>query len=61
MAAETGASLAGTFYVDSLSGADGPASSYLELMRHNVATLVAGLNSDAGPGTGDSPSGRSAP
>ena len=61
VAAETGASLAGTFFVDSLSAADGPASSYLELMRHNVATLVAGLNSDAGPGTGDSPSGRSAP
>ena len=48
VAAETGARFGGTFHVDSLSGPDGPASSYIALMRHNVATLVAGLASPSG-------------
>jgi manganese transport system substrate-binding protein len=43
VAAETGARLAGTFHVDSLSPAEGPAATYLELMRHNIATLRSGL------------------
>lgn len=43
VAAEAGARFAGTFYVDSLSGPEGPAPSYLRLMRHNVALLVEGL------------------
>jgi manganese transport system substrate-binding protein len=43
VAAETGAQFAGIFYVDSLSSPEGPAGSYLDLMRHNVDTLVGGL------------------
>ena len=39
----TGASFGGTLYVDSLSEADGPVPSYLDLIRHDVDTLVAGL------------------
>jgi manganese transport system substrate-binding protein len=49
VAAETGARFAGTFYVDSLSGPEGPAASYLQLMRHNVTTLLQGLAPAAGP------------
>ena len=30
-------------YADALSGPDGPASSYLQLMRHNIAQLAAGM------------------
>jgi manganese transport system substrate-binding protein len=45
VAAESGASLAGVLHVDSLSPPDGPAPSYLALMRHNVVTLKRGLAS----------------
>lgn len=44
VAAETGARFAGTFHVDSLSGPEGPAATYIDLMRHNVTTLLAGLD-----------------
>lgn len=44
VAAETGARFAGTFHVDSLSGPEGPAATYVDLMRHNVDTLLAGLD-----------------
>ena len=40
----TGASFGGTLYVDSLSEADGPVPSYLDLIRHDVDTIVAGLD-----------------
>ncbi|SEN78753.1 zinc/manganese transport system substrate-binding protein [Loktanella fryxellensis] len=43
IAAETGATVGGTLYSDALSGPDGPAATYLEMMRHNVATLAAAL------------------
>ena len=46
VAAESGARFGGTFYVDSLSAAEGPAPTLLELQRHNVALLVDGLASD---------------
>ncbi len=36
VARETGAIFGGNFYVDSLSASDGPASSYLELLNHNL-------------------------
>lgn len=39
----TGASFGGTLYVDSLSGPDGPVPTYLELIRHDTATIIAGL------------------
>ncbi|MDM9383626.1 metal ABC transporter substrate-binding protein [Chlorogloeopsis sp. ULAP01] len=43
VAKETGAKFAGVFYVDSLSPPDGPASTYVKLLEHNVTTLVKGL------------------
>lgn len=45
VAKESGAKFAGVFYVDSLSPADGPASTYLKLLEYNVDTLIKGLNS----------------
>ena len=43
VAAESGARFGGTFYVDSLSKANGPAPTLLKLQRHNVALLINGL------------------
>jgi len=40
---ETGARIGGTLYSDALSKADGPAGTYLDMMRHNIQTLVAAL------------------
>ena len=45
IAAETGAALVG-LYSDTLSDNDGPAGSYLELMRFNVTTIVNALTGD---------------
>jgi manganese transport system substrate-binding protein len=39
----TGARFGGTLYVDSLSAADGPVPTYLDLVRYDAATIVAGL------------------
>ena len=39
----TGARFGGVLYVDSLSEADGPVPSYLDLLRHDAAVIVAGL------------------
>jgi manganese transport system substrate-binding protein len=44
VAEETGARFGGVFYVDSLSQPDGPAPTYLDMLRHNAKTLVQGLN-----------------
>jgi manganese transport system substrate-binding protein len=43
VAAETGARFGGTLYVDSLTGPDGPAPTYLDLLRHDVEVIVGGL------------------
>lgn len=43
VARETGAEMGGTLYVDSLSEADGPVPTYLDLLRHDAETIVAGL------------------
>jgi zinc/manganese transport system substrate-binding protein len=43
IAAETGASIGGTLYGDSLSPAGGEADSYLNMLRHDIATLKAGM------------------
>ncbi|GGH50924.1 metal ABC transporter substrate-binding protein [Microbacterium album] len=43
----TGAEFGGVLYVDSLSEADGPVPTYLDLIRHDVATIVAGLTGRA--------------
>ena len=40
---ETGAHIGGTLYSDALSTADGPAGTYLDMMRHNAETLAAAL------------------
>lgn len=39
----TGAEFGGTLYVDSLSEADGPVPTYLDLIRHDADLIVAGL------------------
>ena len=52
VAAAAGARFGGSFYVDSLSEADGPAASLLDLQRH-VALIRRGLlvcSADADPG-----------
>ncbi|MCG6122904.1 MAG: zinc ABC transporter substrate-binding protein [Microvirga sp.] len=45
IAAEANVPVAGTLYSDALSGADGPAPTYIEMMRHNIRTISAGLSS----------------
>lgn len=46
IASEAGLSLGGTLYSDALSQPDGPAPTYIELMRHNAATLAAAMAAD---------------
>jgi len=43
IAGETGAVIGGTLYGDSLSPKDGEADSYIEMLRHDVSTLKAGM------------------
>lgn len=43
VAAETGARFAGPLYVDSLSTADGPVPSYLDLLRHDARVIAEAL------------------
>ncbi|WP_347266497.1 zinc ABC transporter substrate-binding protein [Paracoccus sp. (in: a-proteobacteria)] len=43
IAAETGARYGGVLYVDSLSAADGPVPTYLDLLRVTAQTIVTGL------------------
>jgi len=45
IANETGATIGGTLYSDALSGGDGPAGTYLDMMRHNAKTLTEALGS----------------
>ncbi|MEM6972841.1 MAG: zinc ABC transporter substrate-binding protein [Pseudomonadota bacterium] len=45
IANETGAVIGGTLYSDALSGPDGPAGTYLDMMRHNATTLASALGS----------------
>lgn len=40
---ESGAKIGGVLYSDSLSKADGPAATYLAMMRHNAKTLASAL------------------
>lgn len=47
VAGATGASFGGVLYVDSLSLPDGPVPTYLDLLRHDVRTIVAGLSGSA--------------
>jgi manganese/iron transport system substrate-binding protein len=43
VAKETGASYGGVLYVDSLTGSDGPAPTFLKLLETNADTLVKGF------------------
>ena len=43
IARETGAKIGGTLYSDALSAANGPAGSYIDMMRHNLRELTAAL------------------
>ncbi len=45
IANETGATIGGTLYPGALSGPDGPAPTYLDMMRHNATTLAQALAS----------------
>jgi zinc/manganese transport system substrate-binding protein len=45
IAKETGAKIGGTVYSDSLSGEKGPASTYIDMMRHNMRQFSAALTS----------------
>ncbi len=44
VAEETGAKFGGDLFVDSLSEADGVASSYLKMLQHNLFLIKKGLN-----------------
>ena len=46
VARASGASFGGTFYVDSLSNPEGPAPTFLDLLRHNVRLILEGLLQD---------------
>ena len=43
IADETGATIGGTLYPEALSDPDGPAPTYLDMMRHNARTLAQAL------------------
>jgi zinc/manganese transport system substrate-binding protein len=43
IADETGARIGGTLYADTLTPAGGPASTYIEMIRHNLRQLTAAL------------------
>ncbi|MGO9238345.1 MAG: metal ABC transporter substrate-binding protein [Methylocella sp.] len=43
IATESGAKIGGTLYSDALSPPDGPAGSYIEMMRNNIRELAAAL------------------
>ena len=45
IADETGATIGGTLYPGALSGPDGPAPTYLDMIRHNAMTLARALTS----------------
>jgi zinc/manganese transport system substrate-binding protein len=45
IASETGAKIGGTLYSDALSEANGPAASYVELMRNNIHQFAKALKS----------------
>jgi zinc/manganese transport system substrate-binding protein len=43
IASETGLKPGGTLYSDALSGTDGPASTYIDMMRHNIKTITSAI------------------
>jgi manganese/iron transport system substrate-binding protein len=47
IARETGAGYAGMLYVDSLSAADGPVPTYIDLLKVTLSTIAEGLNNSS--------------
>lgn len=47
IAKETGATSGGTLYVESLSAADGPASTYLKMLKYNIDLVAAALQKNS--------------
>jgi zinc/manganese transport system substrate-binding protein len=45
IAAETGATIGGTLYSDSLTEEKGPAPTYIDMVRHNIKALTSALSS----------------
>ena len=45
IARESGARVGGKLYSDALSPPDGPAGTYIDMMRHNIKALSAALSS----------------
>ena len=43
IARETGAKIGGTLYSDSLSAPEGPAGTYIDMVRHNISELTKAL------------------
>jgi zinc/manganese transport system substrate-binding protein len=43
LARETGARIGGTLYADTLSASDGPAATYIDMMRSNTKAIVTAL------------------
>ncbi|MGH6762472.1 MAG: zinc ABC transporter substrate-binding protein AztC [Phyllobacterium sp.] len=46
IASETGIRIGGTLYSDALSGNDGPAATYIDMMRNNISVIKAAIQSD---------------
>lgn len=44
ISAETGVAIGGSLYSDALSEKDGPAATYLQMMQHNVGSIVEALS-----------------
>ena len=44
ISAETGARIGGTLYSDSLTGENGDAPTYIDMVRHNIKALTSALN-----------------
>ena len=44
IAAETGVGIGGSLYSDALSEVDGPAATYVDMMRHNLESIIDGFN-----------------
>jgi zinc/manganese transport system substrate-binding protein len=44
IAAETGAKIGGTLYADSLTAENGPAPTYIAMVRHNIKALTDALS-----------------
>lgn len=44
IASETGIAIGGTLFSDALSDASGPASTYIDMMEHNIATIKGAIN-----------------